>query len=169
MTVPRIKTSAGWVDLQKVGPQGPSPLLDFRSIYGASDTYSAAIGPSATVDISNGSVPLALTYTPPVPVWWETFLNVGLLSKEDAAYGLAYVILLISPADADGGSQLNAGMTQHLTVDRYGSRSMQRTWKLNAGVAYTVKGMLSIGAANGSWTYYRGQAYLALEAKAWAR
>jgi hypothetical protein len=113
-------------------------------------------------------VPLAITYTPPINVWWEVTANCGIISKVDSAYNYIYLLCNLSVADADGITYVRSISTQHLTVDNYMSLNITKTYKLVGGTTYTAMGMLGSGSG-GTWTYYQGGDMLFIESKAYPR
>jgi hypothetical protein len=142
-------------------------IVDVQRLNGQNNAYRAiSTATSFTVDAA-GTIPLALSYTPPVDVWWEVHANIGVLQKIDAAYHYAYGQLELLPADVDSVSSAPNILTQHTSVDDYGWRGPQRIWKLAAGTAYTCTANFS--PAGGLWQFYQGRDYMFIEGKAWTR
>ncbi len=110
---------------------------------------------------------LTLSITPSVPMWWEVYGKLGLVTKVDAAYAYAIAQLSLSPVDQDGVSTCSHYITQHSQVQTLEGYEIKRMWRLAAGTAYTVT--WGIIPSAGSWNYYQGRAQTWLEAKAWAQ
>jgi hypothetical protein len=146
----------------------PGQLVDFRQKAGPSTgaysaAYTAAVNPLP--DGSGGN--MQLTYTPPVNCYWETTFGVGQCVKNDAAYGVAYLGVVLAPVDANGYVTAWDVKTQHSSVNQIEARFVHRTFTLVAGTAYTLNAALSVGS--GSWTLWLQQDYYWLQAKAIAR
>ena len=93
-------------------------MIAVQRIWGQSNTYGTILtGESFKVDAAK-TIPLAISYTPTVPVWWEVECSIGILQKLDAAYHYAYLILSMSPADADGQNARQMIEMQHAHGDR---------------------------------------------------
>jgi hypothetical protein len=148
------------------GPQGPPG--PGGAAYAVQRTWIGYPGPSndtytdtwtTTQDI------LTLSITPTVPVWWEVYGKLGLVTKVDAAYHYAIAQISLDVPDQDGISTGVHYITQHSQVQTIEGYEIKRMFRLAAGTTYTVK--LSIIPSAGQWNYYRGRNQTYLEAKAW--
>ena len=169
----RVRTASGWQDVALVGPQGPAGgPLNAQQIFGTSEAYSSVFtGPGGYMQLwadAASTVPLRLTYTPPVDCWWDCWVNIGLVAKTSAEYTYMYGGLLITPADQDGVANQVHLITQHSTVQQYEGRFARRLFKLAAGTTYRVDGVVG-GGSGGQWQYYIGKSQLSLGAIAFPR
>jgi hypothetical protein len=139
-------------------------------ITGDDSGYTANFGGTGNIQLyaSGSGTPLRLTYTPPVNAWLEVALTVGALQKISAEYTYLYGGVLLTPNDADGRGSVYHLVTQHASVQQFEGRQVSTLFKLNAGVAYQIDGILT-GGSGGTWNYYIGKAQLSLTSKAWAR
>ena len=142
-------------------------LIDVQRLIGSNNAYAAIATGGLFYMNAALSIPMRFSYTPPVDVWWETRMNVGVLQKTDAAYHYGYVSVGLNTPDADGHQGAYQIFTQHSTVDVFGFRVPTKTWKLTGGVAYQASAIFT--ASGGTWSYYQGDAYHFAEAKAWTR
>lgn len=147
----------------------PGQVIDDRNLRaGVDDAGAVLLGTAvyATANLS-ASVPMVMTYTPPVNVWWE--VNSWLyLTKEDAVYGYAYNRMVISPADVDGRTSTDAilgGM--HNGVNRYATIHATEKWKLVANTAYTVT--VQTWGSTANFNHQRGDRYSGMKATARVR
>ena len=166
----RVRTASGWQDIALQGPPGPGGLLNAQRVNGQSEGYSSQFSPTSPNQLwadAGGTVPLRLTYTSPVDAWWDVGLNLGLLQKVDAAYHYAFPRLSLSPPDADGVYDSYQYVTQHASVQTFEGYGIRRMYKLAAGVAYTVNGLITV--SGGTWQYHMGPAQLWIDARAYAR
>jgi hypothetical protein len=160
-----LGTDAAPIWLPAAGP------IDMQVITGDDSGYSAAYtgaGPLQLYANAAGTTPLRISYTPPVNCWWECTINLGLLMKTDANYNYFYGGLTLTPNDADGRSSGYNLVMQHNSVQTYEGRFFTSLFKLVAGTAYRVDGILT-GGSGGTWQYYCGKAQLELHTKAWVR
>jgi hypothetical protein len=150
-------------------PVGGGPL-DIQSVFGDDSGYTSNFTGSGQIQLvrTGGGLPLRLTYTPPVNAWWEASLTLGLLQKASAEYTYLYGGCLLTPADADGRSSILNLVTQHSQVQTFEGRIASSMFKLSAGIAYQLDGILT-GGSGGSWNYYIGKHQLELHAKAFVR
>lgn len=161
-----------------VGPQGPvgpaaaGSVLNFQRVWGTDSNYRTTdlVG-TITYHVMEqtatlGAPLIQLVYAPTVASWWECETYCQNLRKMDAAYNYVYVGLRLQPADQDGQSLAYAISTQHSTVDTFMHVTVKRTFRLAAGVSYTVQMILG-GGNGGNWNYLKAGNYL--EAKAWAQ
>jgi len=142
-------------------------LIDVQKVVGQNNAYRAlGNGAQLTVNAAN-TIPLQSWYTPPIDVWWEAHLHIGILNKTDAAYHYSQPNLTMNTPDADGFQTATNTITQHSAVQQYESHNMFAMFKLTAGVAYSVYS--TVGFSGGTWQYYQGANTLNLVTKAWAR
>src|SRR5580765_2004514 len=162
----RIRTSSGWQDVALTGPAGPAGgPIDAKSIRGQ---YAGAQGPFAgpagvqqLYCDAPGTIPLRLTFTPPVDAWLDANFLMGLVQKNDAAYHYLCGGMRLTPADVDGVNQTWHYVTQHASVNQFDHRAARRMHKLAAGTTYTLDGV--VGNSNGgTWQYWgdKEQLYL---------
>jgi hypothetical protein len=145
--------------------------IDLQYVTGDDSGYTANFtGGSGNIQLvrTGGGLPLRINYTPPINVWWEVTLTLGALQKVDANYNYLYGGVLLTPADADSRTTVLHLVQQHFSVNMFDGRQATGLFKLNAGTAYQVDGILT-GGSGGTWCYYIGKAQLELHAKAWAR
>jgi hypothetical protein len=173
VAVPELRGEARLRDLESrlaalegsLGAKGR--LIDVRHMFGQNNAYSVHTAGAVYADAAH-TIPMALSYTPPIDVWWEVDGTIGIIDCTAAAYNYAYGYLQLSPADADsvatGGQQV---ATQRTDVNKFGNRSPSYTYKLVAGTAYTVTLSFTYNAVG--WQIFQDAALLQLEAKAWAR
>jgi hypothetical protein len=159
-----LGTDAAPIWLPVAGP------LDIQVITGDDSGYTANFTGSGDIQIvrTGGGLPLRITYTPPVNAWMEAVLHMGLLQKASAEYTYMYGGVRLTPSDADGRSAAYHLVTQHSQVQTFEGRSASTLFKLVAGTAYTLDGILTGGSA-GLWNYYIGKAQLSLTSKCWVR
>ena len=166
---------SAWVPVPIVqGPQGAAgtpgvgALLAVQRQWGRMERWQVGHAPNIPIWCNdNGSQVMQLAYTPDVPCWWDVMANIGVIYQTVAAYYYRIITLQLSPADADGLSQSNQYEMQASSVQAYTFSQMQHTFKLNAGVAYTVSAMLSF--SGGSWDIYQGPGQLQMEGKVLAQ
>jgi len=121
--------------------------------------YDRGIGAASTL-------PIEITYTPPVDCYWEVHGHVGEMVKQDANYHYGDVALTITPADADGVTLgANSRETQHSTVQTHMNYQVRKVFRLSAGVKYTA--YLSFTPQAGTWAYGLSPGELFIEGKAW--
>lgn len=159
-----LGTDAAPIWLPDSGP------IDIQSVFGDDSGYTSNFTGSGTIQLvrTGGGTPLRITYTPPINVWWECSLFLGLLQKVSAEYTYLYGGCTLSPADADGRSGALHLVTQHQAVQTYEGRIASTMFKLNANTTYQLDGVLT-GGSGGSWNYYIGKSQLELHSKAYAR
>lgn len=177
MSVAKIWNGAAWIPVQggvgrdefntRVGALEARRILDFQRITGTGSTYIALVSGQLLYADTAKTVPLRLSYTPPVDAWWELNLFIGTLQKTDAAYHYAQVQLGLNTADVDGLTTATVTKTQHAQVQQFEPHQLIRTYKLAAGVPYQTN--CSIGVSGGTWQFNQSNNMLFLEAKAWAR
>lgn len=165
MTALKMWNGTSWETIPAL--LAPGSILNTQRIAGQNNgTKSITTNQQFTVDAA-GTIPLALSYTPPVDAWLEAYFFCGQFSAATAAYALGYHQVRIAPVDVDGRGAGIASETQHSTVQTTIVRQVRRTFKLQAGIAYTFDALFS--ASSGTWQYYQGGDYLWLETKAWVR
>jgi hypothetical protein len=119
--------------------------------------------------MSVGTTPMRITYTPTVDCWWDVDGSVGYIYKSEitTAYQYFYVLMGLSPADAEGVSAGVGLATQYGSSGQYYSwRTLRRVFRLSANTTYTARLYCSMGG--GSWGYYQHSSVLWLCGKAWA-
>ncbi len=167
----RVRTSSGWQDIALVGPAGPAGgPLDMKRIAGQYENYNGPITSTSLVNLycdSAGTIPLRLTFTPPVDAWLDATLNMGIVEKSDANYNYGYAVMRLTPPDVDGVQDADHYVMQHASVNIYDHRHVQRVFKLAAGTSYILDGLFTCSA--GSWRYHAGKAMLYLDGRLWAR
>jgi hypothetical protein len=167
----RVRTSSGWQDVALVGPAGPAGgPIDMKRIAGQYENYNGPITSTTLVNLycdSAGTIPLRLTFTPPVDAWLDATLNMGIVEKSDANYNYGYAVMRLTPPDVDGVQDADHYVMQHASVNIYDHRHVQRVFKLAAGTSYILDGLFTCSA--GSWRYHAGKAMLYLDGRLWAR
>lgn len=123
----------------------------------SNETYSANFTASQTI--------LALNITPTVPVWWEVYAKLGLVTKVDAAYAYAQAYLMLAPVDQDGINEGLHYITQHSQVQALEGYEVKRMFRLAAGTSYSAAWIF--GPSAGTWNYYQGRYQTWMDAKAW--
>jgi hypothetical protein len=108
----------------------------------------------------SSTVELSLSYTPSVACWWRCHMHVGLMQVLTGP-ALAYLNMQVVPADADG---MASSFQRNTDASGYTHREVTRTFRLNAGVAYTVRGYWSI--TQGTYQYHQQNTFLWVEAEA---
>lgn len=160
-----VKASANPQDAQWAIPKGA--LIDVQKIIGANSAYKVMTSGQRFATVAAGTTDLALSYTPPVDVWWEVTFFLGILNKTDAAYHYAQPGLYINPADADGWQGPVGTKMQHSTVQTFEHQVIVGLFKLAANVAYQA--YCACGFSGGTWQYHQGPQQLTLTAKAYKR
>lgn len=127
--------------------------------------YPSATDPGYTATFTASQSVLALTITPTVPVWWEVYGKMGLVTKVDAAYAYAQMYLQLNVGDQDGVVQGLHYITQHSQVQNLEGYEVKRMFRLAAGTTYTCQ--MIFGPSAGSWNYYQGRNMTWLEGKTW--
>lgn len=149
------------------GPVGPNSLVAVQRKWGQNENYtnSGLAGLQDIIDGGGGFMTLA--YTPTINVWWDVHASMGLMQKQDAAYHYNVLGLQMTPGDADGMTTAVHYITQHSTVQQFEGYRLTRVFKLNAGVAYSIKMYMS--PSGGTWRYYTGASHLYMDGKAFSR
>ena len=153
------------------GPQGPSGstalglLVAHQSLAGQNESYSGNIT-SLFEPVGDGSKFLQFHYTPTANVLAQVTLGLGLVSKVDAAYSMAYGAVHITPSDMDGVAYAYEALVQHAQVDNYAGRMISRDFRLAANTAYTINSVFS-PQGTGTWQIYQGAGHLWMSLKAW--
>jgi hypothetical protein len=132
-------------------------LIEVQRKWGENAAYRA-IANSANFTVNPAGDPLQISCTPAVDAWWDVDCSIGIIHKLDAAYHYGYVILTLSPADADGQNQVQSIETQHVSVQTWVFRNVSMTWKLAANTTYTCTAQFS--ASGGSWEFHQGTEFL---------
>ena len=150
------------------GPPGSGSILSTFLMEGESPAYvGMANGTNVTVNAAQNKA-LQWNYVPPVNVWAEVAVNIGLVNKIDAAYHYANLIPICSPAPAIGTSGGAVSYrTQHSGVQQYEPYTYTKLYALNAGVAYSM--YTQFGISGGTWQYHQQPQSLFMTGKAWAR
>jgi hypothetical protein len=147
----------------------PGQVIDDRNLRGGVDDGGAVLLGTqvyATANLAAG-VPMVMTYTPPVNVWWEVDAWLY-ITKEDAVYGYTYCRLVLSPADANNvwsSDNILGGM--HLNVNRYAMVRGSEKYKLNANTAYTCT--VQTWGSTANFYHQRGDRYSGMKAVARVR
>lgn len=152
-----IRQLQGEVEALKSKPAERS-VLNFQRIAGNNAGYVNVVD-GETVKRS-GSIELSLQYTPSVACWWTCRIHVGLLQVLTAP-GLLYLNLALTPADADA---LSSHMQRNTDASGYTNRQVTRTFRLNAGVTYTIRGFWVV--TTGAYQYHQQNQFLWAEAEA---
>ena len=150
------------------GTPGVGSLLAVQRQWGRNNAYKAITSFSAVVVDAAGTMELRLDYTPSVNAWWQVSATIGLLEATTAAYNLASASLDLVPADPDGYSASYQYETAHSGVQRYRFNRLQRTWKLNAGIAYSCRTFINPSFGVGL-QYYQSASHLHMEGMAYRR
>lgn len=170
MTTVKHWDGAAWVPSGPPGPPGPAGVGDLLAIqreWGRNDNYVGhANGETVYCDAAK-TIPLRVTYTPPVDAWWCVSGSLNLVQKMDTAYGYLWANLELAPADADGLLNSYAYEYQHATVQTFAFRQLQHTYKLAAGVAYSCT--VKLGTSGGTWTIYQGTSMVHMQGLAYRR
>lgn len=147
----------------------PSGPINIQSIWGTNEAYSSLFTGTGEIQLYADNVnPLRILYTPPVNAWWEPFLHLGLISKQSAEYTYMYGGVKITPGDVDGRTNILNLVTQHASVQQFEGRFASTMFKLAAGTAYQLDGIVT-GGSGGTWNYFIGKHQLEMHAKAYAR
>lgn len=167
----RVRTASGWQDVALVGPQGPAGgPIDVKRIAGQYENYNGPITPTSATNIycdAAGTIPVRLTFTPPVDAWLDAELNMGIVEKGDANYNYLWGMLKLTPPDVDGIDTAQHYLMQHASVNIYDHRYVHRMFKLAAGTSYILDALVQCSA--GSWRYHAGKWLLWMEGRLWAR
>jgi len=144
-----------------------APFLTTYLQEGENGAYRTLVSGETLYVNASGKL-LVWAYTPPVDVWVEATVGVGLINKLDAAYHYIQLQLRCQPAPAVGFSDVCVGTNVlHNGVNYYGSFVGTKLYGLSAGVAYTIDPRFVVNG--GSWNYYQGTGQLWMQGKAWAR
>ena len=156
------------VSVMSAGAMGPpGPGSGAYSVQRTWNGYPGASNESYTPTFTTTQIPLSLSITPSVPVWWEVKGKLGLVTKVDANYNYAIAMLVLNPVDQDGIGATDHYITQHSAVQNLEGYEGHRLFRLAAGTTYTVT--LQLVPSGGSWNYYQGRSQTYMDAKAWAQ
>jgi hypothetical protein len=154
-----------------ISDEAPGRILDVQSKIGFRAEYSGGYANSSGGAIYDragaGATQMVLAYTPPVDCWWDLRGHIGIVSWSTAAYGYVYGTVRLNQADLDGSIAVMQLITQHSQVQLYEGRTIQKLFKLAAGVTYTASLMLDGGS--GTFTHYCGPDHLHLQGVAISR
>jgi hypothetical protein len=160
MTVIKVKTASGWIDMQAV----PSTLA-VQEVRGNRNAYDAMVGNGAAVkrDASND---LQLTYTPPVNCYWDVEAHLSRVKKDDAAWHYIQFDLRLNILDMNGRNISPDFIVEcHLDGWQHACIDLKMRWQLQAGIAYTCK-MHKSGQEGGTYTYHQGSDFMYLRGTA---
>ena len=177
-----VPVGSVWVDTDAPAPAVYPKLLDVQHIEGVNNGYMTPYlsGPATTNLTTNAaqSIPLLLTYTPPVDAWWELDMLLGLVNALTNAYGYVEVNLMLNsgncpavggfPARAAGSVLAKLYRMMHAQVQTFEEFCLSKVIPLSAGVQYQVLGTLRAATAC-SFQYYQAAESLYLQGKAWSR
>lgn len=139
------------------GPAGPA-VLDFQRLWCTAGAYrtTSFVGTVAyhvpEITATMGAPNLIINLNLPVPFWWDTTHQNGLIRKDDAAYHYIYTGLRLLPADQDGISTGLSVTTQHSAVDTYMNGLTRRTFRCAANTNYQLQAIMG-GGNGGTWNY----------------
>lgn len=154
---------------KKVTGYTPGSIINTQRLEGAGSGYCPQFtATSGTFLINTGGPNLQLVLTPRYDAWWQVRPWIGGIAKIDTtAYNYFYLVSNLSPADADGASQLYSIFNHHRSNIWFAERGQQALWKLNAGITYTCSAQWV--HSGGSWQYLWARNLMSIEGIAWTR
>ncbi len=169
-----VKMEDRMARMERALRSGGGPIAVQR-LEGNSEAYATAVtnlSPATNLPLYRDAaktVPLAVTFKPPIDAWWEVTLNVGLLDKfteglDQFRWSVAFGLLTPAPAS---GTAFSYNIRAHSNLTRQQGHFWQKTFPLLANVQYTCSAVLS--TSGGNFSYWQGINHLWIEGRAYPR
>jgi hypothetical protein len=189
MSVTRVRTSSGWADLSKTGPQGPpgpvgppGPTGTWLAVQHIDGGGAEVAAPATGTEVGrNGpGTDWRLIYTPAVNCWWNVIYNIGQIQKTVSGWAYCYLDLALlagsAPIPAVPGmvGVASGGLVARNINTAYGpsgsdytTLAIHKRLPLSAGGTYTLQPFWS--ATGTGWLINHSAATFWAQAEAYPR